>query len=163
MNAATLESLRKSAAAACSGFALPDRAELESTVLTHLLELARDKPENFPTSPHSITALARTIAVRRRADDVRREIAERTHLDRLARDPHRAPAAGEPPHPDPATREAIARAVATLDGDERLLVRLRIVEQMTLEEIELALATPISTIRRRLDAALEKFAREFRR
>lgn len=151
------ENLRELAAGACAGFSAWEREDLESVVFGQLVELARAKPENFPSDEGARRALARTIAVRRRADEIRREMAERRHLERYARQGE-----GEVGI-NPATREAIARGVEALDDEERVLVRLRVVEGMTLEEIETALGVAMSTVRRRLEAALEKFAREWRK
>jgi RNA polymerase sigma-70 factor (ECF subfamily) len=77
----------------------------------------------------------------------RKRVPETADEDLLAAIP--APAGEE------TSRAELAAALATLPADQREVVLMRFVDDMTLEEIAQALKTPLSTIKSRLYRALE--------
>ena len=70
------------------------------------------------------------------------------------------------PDPDPATAEAsraeLAAVLAALPSDQREVVLMRFVDDMSLDEIAQALKTPLNTIKSRLYRALDSLSRDSR-
>lgn len=147
---AALVAARQTMVHAIAWHFLRDRAAAEDVAQEVFLSLYTHRRDI--TSPRHLNFWLRQVASRKCLDRKRRPAPEPLGAD---------PPAPEPGGADPWQRERLARLVASLPGQPRMILLLRYQQEMPIAEIAQALHMPAATVRSHLRRGLAQLRRQW--